>query len=139
MTVKLLQYSLKTGLSSPRTNGMDVFIECFQDLPIQLPPQSLDDKNNHCKYLNTHCGGLAVDCMRKKWWYAVMALNMLALSHREAAPVRLLQLYKVGIGDVLRLLVQVWKARTSCGILPSPACSKMSVTPQHLLRVSRLF
>lgn len=90
LTVKLFQYSLKAGLSFPCTNGMDVFIECFQDLPLQLPPYSLDDKNNHCKYLNTHCRGLAVDCLRKKWWYVVMALNMLALSHREAAPVHLL-------------------------------------------------
>lgn len=78
---------------------MDVFIECFQDLPIQLPSQSLDDKNNHCKYLNTHCGRLAVGCIRNKWWYVVMALNILALSHREAAPVHLMQLCRVGIGD----------------------------------------
>ena len=90
LTVKLLQYSLKAGLSFPCTNGMDVFIECFQDLPLQLPPHSLDDKNNYCKYLNTHCRGLAVDCMRKNWWYVVMALNMLALSPREAASVHLL-------------------------------------------------
>lgn len=90
LTVKLLQHSLKAGLSFPCTNGMDVFIECFQDLPLQLPPRSLDDKNNHCKYLNTHCRGLAVDCMRKKWWHVVVALNMLAPSHREAAPVHTL-------------------------------------------------
>lgn len=34
--------------------------------------------------------GLTVSCMRMKWWYGIMALSMLALSRREAAPTCLL-------------------------------------------------
>lgn len=64
--------------------------------------------------------------MRKKWWYAVMALNMLALSHREAAPVHL-QLYKVGTGDVLHLLV-LNLHRCKCGKL-EPHITYLSPQP----------
>lgn len=94
--------------------------------PLQLPARSLGDKNNHCKYLNTHCRGLAADCVRKRWWYVVMALNILALSHMEAAPVHLLAAVQSWNWWWFTLVgaefaqMQEWKARTSHEV-PHPA------------------
>lgn len=60
---------------------------CFSSALPESPPHSLDDKNNHHKYLNIHCRGLAVNSVRMRWWYVAMAFNVVAPSHREAAPV----------------------------------------------------